>query len=106
MEQRSSNEAGSCLLALLVLGLLPMPCLLPRLLFRLSYGRGPHDADTALVQEGMSKAKVIALIGPPHNVRPEEDGSESWTYFTDSLGWNYDGVRFGPDGKVAHWWVY
>jgi outer membrane protein assembly factor BamE (lipoprotein component of BamABCDE complex) len=80
-------------------------CLLPRVAFRVSYGRGPLDADPAKVRPGMTPEEVVEVLGPPHNTHDFGDGV-AWTYFEDSLAWNYIGVKFTKEGVVQHWWVH
>ena len=95
-------------IAVLVLGL----CLIPRLVFRIKYDDPPLPVEKylnshATVTDGMTMEDVRAVLGNPHEKTPNfmYEGDEAWFYYTDSLGWNYLGIRFGPDKRVASQWI-
>ena len=78
--------------------------LLPEVVFRVAYGRGPLRADPAAVVEGMTPDEVTAILGAPHR-HDDEDGEAVWTYFQDAFTLNAVSVNFKKTGRVRHWWV-
>lgn len=96
------SRTPGCILfvfATLVLGF----CVLPEVVFRLHYGRGPLAVDITRVEKWMTPAEVIELIGPPHKTYADP---AVWIYFDDAFAFGYCGVRFGEDGLVESWWSH
>lgn len=83
-------------------------CLLPQIVFRIDYGRGPLNREQIDSIDGSFIGKttdeVLDSLGPPHTRDVYEDGSEKWIYWGDSFGFGCTRLLFGPDGRVKNWW--
>jgi hypothetical protein len=107
--RKRGRRPFGCLETVLVLILvsLVLGCLLPPVIFYLSYGRGPLDgAGWRKVKDGMTTDEVMAVIGPPHKKSRNEGqgGGEKWIYFKDTFGWNFIELRFNKEGHVEGLW--
>jgi outer membrane protein assembly factor BamE (lipoprotein component of BamABCDE complex) len=79
-------------------------CQIPNVFCRIQHGNWLAGSEIKKVKEGMTQEEVEALLGPPHNRHDEGGGHESWTYYTHPFGFFYDGIQFGPDGRVSGTW--